>query len=326
MDRRAFLSAMASLAVASPVLANPFTKGAATMRRITFKSGADTIVGQIYLPEGASALAPVPAVVVTGAWFTVKEQMSTIYARALARRGYAALAFDFRGFGESGGAIRQREIPADKIADIVAAAAFLKAQPEVDGARVGGLGICASAGYMVAAATESNDLKSIALVAPWLHDAALVETIYGGKDAVARLIEAGRKAEASFKATGRQTFFPGASRTDRTAIMFDVPYYTETTRGLIPAWRNKVDPAFWESWLTFDAMRYAPKLAQPFLIVESDAAALPAGARQFYAKVPGNKRELWLDGISQFDFYDRPSVVASAIDAVADHFARIVPR
>lgn len=289
------------------------------MRRVTFKSGADTLVGQIHLPEGGSALSPVPAVVVTGAWFTVKEQMPTIYARELALRGYAALVFDFRGFGESGGAVRQRETPSDKIGDIVAAAAFLKAQPEVDGARVAGLGICASAGYMVGAATESADLKSVALVAPWLHDAALVEMIYGGKDAVAGLIQAGRKADASFKATARQTFVPGASRTDRTAIMFDVPYYTETSRGLIPAWRNEVDSGFWESWLTFDPMKYAPKLWQPFLMVESEAAALPAGARQFVTKVPRDKHELWLDGVSQFDFYDQPAVVSVSVDTI-DHY------
>lgn len=289
------------------------------MRRITFKSGADTLVGHIHLPDGASALNPAPAVVVTGAWFTVKEQMPTVYAEALARRGYAALVFDFRGFGESGGTVRQREVPADKIADIVAAADALKTHPDVNEMRVAGLGICASAGYMAAAAVESAVLKSIALVAPWLHDAALVETIYGGRDAVAALIAAGRDADARFRATGRQTFVPGASRTDRSSIMFDVPYYTEASRGLIPAWRNEVDPAFWEGWLTFDAMRHAPRLTRPFLMVESDAAALPAGARQFYAKVQADKREVWLDGVSQFDFYDQPDPVAEATDAVVDH-------
>lgn len=320
MDRRSFLSTLAGLAFASPAFAKSINQGATTMRRVTFASGADTLIGQIYLPEGASALSPVPAVVVTGAWFTVKEQMPTTYALELARRGYAAFVFDFRGFGESGGAVRQRETPADKIVDIVAAAAFLKAQPEVDGARVAGLGICASAGYMVGAATQNADLKSIALVAPWLHDAGLVETIYGGKAAVEGLISAGRKADESFKATGRQTFVPGASRTDRAAIMFDVPYYTEISRGLIPAWRNEVDPGFWESWLTFDAMRYAPKLSQPFLMVESEAAALPAGARQFYAQLKGEKRELWLQGVTQFDFYDQPAAVTASADAVAVYF------
>ena len=42
--------------------------------------------------------------IVTGTWTTVKEQMAGIYARELANRGLAALAFDFTGWGESGGA------------------------------------------------------------------------------------------------------------------------------------------------------------------------------------------------------------------------------
>ena len=44
-----------------------------------------------------------PAVIVTGAWTTVTEQMTGIYARELANRGLATLAFDFTGWGESGG-------------------------------------------------------------------------------------------------------------------------------------------------------------------------------------------------------------------------------
>ncbi|MET3889038.1 hypothetical protein ABIE41_000114 [Bosea sp. OAE506] len=165
-------------------------------------------------------------------------------------------------------------------------------------------------------ANKRRDTGPEMKVRRWLH---------GGKDAVAGLIQAGRKADASFKATARQTFVPAASRTDRTAIMFDVPYYTETSRGLIPAWRNEVDPGFWESWLTFDPMKYAPKLSQPFLMVKSEAAALPAGARQFVTKVPGDKHELWLDGVSQFDFYDQPAVVSVSVDTI-DHYLQNMRR
>ncbi|MFC7584499.1 hypothetical protein ACFQYP_12715 [Nonomuraea antimicrobica] len=37
-----------------------------------------------------------------GTWTSVKELMADRYARRLAQRGYAALSFDFTGFGESG--------------------------------------------------------------------------------------------------------------------------------------------------------------------------------------------------------------------------------
>ena len=79
--------------------------------RVTFESQGETLVGTLYLPEDRRAGEPLNAVVVTGAWTTVKEQMPATYAAALAARGYAALTFDFRGWGESAGSPRQLEDP-----------------------------------------------------------------------------------------------------------------------------------------------------------------------------------------------------------------------
>ena len=66
-----------------------------------------------------------PAIIVTGSWLTVKEQMPELYATRLAERGYAAFTFDFSGFGESAGEPRQAEFPDRRIADLIAAAGFL---------------------------------------------------------------------------------------------------------------------------------------------------------------------------------------------------------
>lgn len=288
------------------------------VERVAFTSGGDRVVADLYLPSGAPR--PAPALVVTGAWMTVKEQMPARYAREMAERGFVALAFDFRGWGESGGERRQFEDPAAKIADIRAAAAFLATRAEADRGRIGGLGICASSGYMAHAAAPTPEIRSVALVAPWLHDREVVEQTYGGAAGVARLTAAGDSAEAAFRASGRQRFLPAASRTDRRAIMFGAPYYTEAGRGMIPAWRNEADPAFWRGWLTFDAMQAAPRVRQPFLMVHSDSAAIPQGARRFYARVAGPKRELWLPRVTQFDFYDRAMPVKASADAAAAHF------
>jgi hypothetical protein len=319
MDRRFFLFAVSATAFAGSVAAHPIPYIA---RSVTFDSNGDRLAGTLYLPAGASARQPVPALVVTGAWFTVKEQMPTRYAHEMVRRGFAALVFDFRGFGASGGAIRQRETPAAKIEDIETAVNFLGRQPEVDGARIGGLGVCASTGYVAAAASRSGILRSIALIAPWLQDSEIVNATYGGRSAVQRLIDIGRAADASYRTTGVQTFVPGASLTDRNAIMVGVPYYTQPERGLIPAWRNEIDPAFWEAWLTFDAIAYAPHVRQPLVMIHSEAAAIPAGARRFYDRLAGAKSQFWLENVAQFDFYDRGEVVTACSEVVARHFAK----
>jgi fermentation-respiration switch protein FrsA (DUF1100 family) len=65
----------------------------ATKTRLTFQSGGETLVGNLYLPEGDE---PAGLVVAVGPLTSVKEQAAGTYAQAMAERGYAALAFDYR--------------------------------------------------------------------------------------------------------------------------------------------------------------------------------------------------------------------------------------
>ena len=291
----------------------PSRKGAIA-RSVSFDSHGNLLQGALYLPETAAT--PLPAVVVTGAWTTVKEQMAGTYARELAVRGYAALAFDFTGWGQSEGTPRYVEDPATKTADIHAAAAFMAAREEIDPARIAGLGICASSGYMAAAVADDDKFQRVALVAPWLHDPAMAEDIYGGADAVAGLIAASEAEGAA------DTVLPGASATDANAVMVQVPYYTEADRGLIPAYDNKFSVAGWKPWLTYDAQASADRLTKPMLMVGSPAIALPAGAEAYAARARASVKTLWLGkDVAQFDFYDREDVVTASADAIAEFLA-----
>ena len=305
--------------------ASPAANGhrAVRVERVTFTSGGERMVGNLYLPADAPAGTPLPAAIVTGAWMTVKEQMPGRYARELAQRGFAALAFDFRDWGESGGALRQREVPATKIADIRAAAAFLATRSEIDATRIGALGVCASAGYMAAAVAADPLFRAVAFVAPWFHDAEIVHTVYGGEEGVQRLIATGRAAAAQQARTGTPKLATAASLSDATAVMFGVPYYTDAARGQLPAWRNQTDLAFWEGWLTFDGIAASRRLTQPTLVVHSEAAVIPQGAHRFVARLAASqKSERWLESVTQFDFYDQDRPVGEASDLVAAHLAR----
>lgn len=288
----------------------PTPKGVAE-HAVSFNSGGATLKGTLYSPEAADG--PLPAVIVTGAWTTVKEQMAGTYARELAARGFAALAFDFTGWGESEGAPRYVEDPAIKTADILASASFLASRNDVDSNRISGLGVCASSGYMAAAVADSDDLQKVALVAPWLHDAAMAEGIYGGPEMAASLIAASEADNAS------DTVLLGASATDENSVMYQAPYYTEEDRGLIPAYDNKFSVASWKPWLTYDAQASADRLIKPMLMVGSPSIALPAGAAAYEDRTKAPLEKLWLgEDVTQFDFYDRKDAVTAAVDAVAD--------
>ncbi|MEM9381855.1 MAG: nuclear transport factor 2 family protein [Planctomycetota bacterium] len=314
MLRTATLPALAALAAMNAPLAQDLRT-----ERIVFEIDGTELVGTLYLPAGVDPDHPAPGVVVTGAWTTIKEQMAGRYAREAALRGRVALAFDFRGWGESGGTPRSLESPDRKIEDVVAAAAYLRGRPEVSS--VGALGVCASAGYVVHAATRSEAIESVALVAPWLHDAAIVEEVYGGPESVAALVAAGRAAERRAAETGQPTRIPAAGPEGSDALMPGASYYVDPERGALARWENTFDVSSWEGWLTFDALEVAPRLRQPLLVVHSDAAAIPGGARAFFGAATTDRRQLWLEEVSQFDFYDAAEPVEAASDAAAKHFA-----
>ena len=306
--------------VATLLLSLSVKAEAAQIKEVEFTSNNQTLVGNLYLPDDYQKGTKLPGTVITGAWTTVKEQMPANYAEAMADRGYAALVFDFRNWGESEGDNRSFENPANKTEDIVAAASYLATRQEVDANKIAGLGICASSGYMAGAAVQSEDIKSVALVAPWLHDKELVNEIYGGEESVQNLIQTSREAEAKYQASGEISTVPAASNTNENAVMYQAEYYTDPERGAIPEYENEFNLASWEGWLTYDAIAIADNLEDPVLIVHSEEAAIPQGAKEFYSRLPGEKEQLWLEETTQFDFYDSPEAIAVASEAVSEYF------
>lgn len=275
---------------------------------VSMTSGGEKLSGHLYLPQGASAGRRVPAVVVTGAWFTIKEQMPATYAREFARRGVAALVFDFRNFGESGGRARNTENPVFKAEDIVAASRWLARRPEVDARRLSGFAMCASTGYMANAINAGAPLRSFAAAALWVQDKDAVNAVYGGAAAVQALLDASDRAEERFEKEGVVVDVPAAGPPGSDAIMQQAPYYTDRSRGMIREWDNRFAVMSWRPWLTFDSLAPAAKLRVPSLVLHSDNAALPDMTRRFFAALPG-EREIYWSSEAHMDFYDNPTAV-----------------
>ncbi len=287
-------------------------------RTMTFENEGATLSGTLYLPEGHDG-SKLPAVVVTGAWTSVEEQMPAVYAEQMVERGFAAFTFDFRGWGKSGDlpqSVRFVESPEAKTSDIRAAFAFIATLPEVDISRINGLGICASAGYMIDAVAGNDRVGRIGLVAPWLQNQEIVSAVYGGDDGVKGLIEMSRAAEAA----GGQ-IIPAAGPEGAEGVLMPIGgYYYEEDRGAIPAYDNKWNNAGWEGWLTYYPADHAERLTQPLAIVHSEAAAIPQGVRTFLEGFTGVATLQWLEDVTQFDFYDNPDDVTRAADSMAAHF------
>ncbi len=84
------------------------------------------MVANLYLREG---VVNPPVVIISRAWTTVKEQMPTVYAETLVKKGYAVVTFDFRSWGQSADLVRFMEDPGRKtvdIAEVIGAVAKMK--------------------------------------------------------------------------------------------------------------------------------------------------------------------------------------------------------
>ncbi|RFU87942.1 alpha/beta hydrolase [Streptomyces triticagri] len=296
--------------------------------QVGFAGGGGKLAGRLFLPDpdasdpGADGTAPFTAVLVAGTWTSVKEQMADRYAEELARRGFAALSFDFTGYGESEGVPRDYESPELKVRDLQGAADFLAAHPAVAATGLGVLGVCAGAMYASAFAAQDTRVNSLALVAPWLHDRRICEENYGGPEGIEAKKAAAAAARRRYEETGEVVYVPVVSGSDPEAAMpFAIDFYLNPERGGIEQWPNRYAVMAWTEWLDFDAVALAPRLEAPTLLVHSEGAAIPDGARRFHAALGGPSEFLWTEGV-QFDFYDQPQHVSLAADSAAEHFAR----
>ncbi len=290
-----------------------------TTERHRFDSYGDTLVADVFTPADQDR-SPGPIVVVTGSWTTVKEQQANFYARLLAAEGITTMTFDFRGFGQSQGTPRDLEDPSRKIEDINAAVGYVSSLDMVDTDRIGALGICASAGYQASNAATDGRVRSLAMVAPWLHNTELVAPYYGGTDGVAARRHLAAVAAEKYQTSGVVDFMQAISETDESAAMvgpFD--YYLDPSRGAIPEWDARLAVMSWEPWLTFNPIQVAPQIDIPVQMVHSQDGAVPNGARAFYDGLDGPKDIVWTDG-TQLDFYDQPAQVDVSMAAITAHF------
>jgi fermentation-respiration switch protein FrsA (DUF1100 family) len=281
----------------------------------TFTSGGDRVVGVLYVPAGRA----VAAVVTTGPLTSVKEQATGAYARALAERGFAAVAFDHRTFGESDGQPRQFEQPESKAADVSAAVTALIADERTKGLPVVAVGVCAGAGYMARAVADDARIRAFAGVAGYYSDpAGFAETSPREYQAA---IERGRAAERRWRETGEADTIPAVSPDggDVAMPLREAYEYYGTPRGAVANYTNGFAVQSLAYTASFDAQEAAARIRVPFLLVHSERALAPPLARRFYASVSTPKAELWLESQGQIDFYDDPRLIEPAADAIAGH-------
>jgi uncharacterized protein len=286
-----------------------------------FQSEGETLVGNVFLPEQRK---PVGVVIAVGPLTSVKEQAAGTYAQAMAERGFAALAFDYRYFGESDGQPRQFENPEANIEDIRNAATAVLADDRLMGLPLFGLGICFGAGPMVRSVAEDPRFRGFAGVAGVYTDKARTEAMMG--DAYQAAIDRGRSAERKWRETGQAETIPAVAPDggDVAMPLKEAYEFYGTSRGQVPNYVNGYAVQSSAYTVPFDARGAADTMKVPVLIVHSEQALTPDLAHDFYTALRSPKQQLWLQSQGQIDFYDAPKLITPASDAVAAFYEGVI--
>ena len=131
---------------------------------VSLPSGSDLCGAWLFVPEGARG--PAPCIVMGHGFGLTRRCRLRDFAVPFAEAGYAVLVFDYRGFGDSGGAPRQLVSFRKQLEDWRAAIAFARTHPEVDSERVVTWGFSLGAGHALTAAARDADVKATVAVAP----------------------------------------------------------------------------------------------------------------------------------------------------------------
>lgn len=291
----------------------------AAAERFEFQSKGEKLVGNLFWP----AERPLAAIAITGPLTSVKEQASGAYARALAARGFAALAFDHRYFGESGGEPRQFENPFAKAEDVRAAVAAFKVTPKTRDLPIAAVGVCAGGGYMAHAVAEEPAFVAFAGVAGYYSEATS-ESIAAAQPRIDR----GQAAERAWRETGFAETIPAVAPDggDVGMPLREAYEFYGTSRGAVRNYVNQFAVQSLAYTTIFSAVDAAKRILVPTLVVHSENALAPNLARKFIDGLPSAYEALWLRSVGQIDFYDDPRLIGEAADAIATFFRNTIAK
>lgn len=128
-------------------------------QHVQFPVQGMSVSGHLYLPKNESS-APHPVIILCHGFCGVKQLLLPAFAARFAEQGYAALTFDYRGFGDSEGE-PGRLVPALQIEDIHAAIAWAATQSNLDSSRIGLWGTSFGGANAIIAASQSSLVQCV---------------------------------------------------------------------------------------------------------------------------------------------------------------------
>lgn len=279
---------------------------------VTFSSGPDPCAAWWY-PTVQAETEPSPIVVMAHGLSGTRRDRLGPFAERFAAAGFAALIFDHRGFGDSGG---EPDLfhPARQLEDWRAAIAFARSLSGVDGARVATFGSSMGGGNALAAAADDPHVAAAISQVPFLD---IVRQAHRSSPlVVARMVAAALRGKhlPAVGQPGEPAFInaPGGEE----------GWHRVVETGEDSRWRNHVSSR-WILGRPYRPARHAADLHCPWLVCvgEADRVAKPGPAIAAAKQAPLGELRTY-SGVDHFDIYDGPqheAIVSDQLDFLRRH-------
>ena len=268
-------------------------------RDVMFKSGETFAAAWLFVPEQALSGGRVPAVAMAHGFGAVKEMYLEPFARRFAAAGIAALVFDYRCFGGSGGEPRQRVFPHEQMEDYRNALTWLSLQPEIDADRMGVWGTSFSGGHVIQVAAHDPRVKAVVSQAGAM-DLDLITRGVAGPEQFAALQQLTVQERLRHAVDGGERYVPSTARAgEGFAMQSDPDSYDFAHGASAPTWRNEVAMSSLDAILAHAPGRFID-LVEPcpllMILARNDAITPPDSIRDAFARAGEPKRLLEIDG------------------------------
>jgi pimeloyl-ACP methyl ester carboxylesterase len=224
-----------------------------------------------------------------------KEPGTDPFARRFHDAGFSVLAFDYRGFGESGGAARQVLRIGDQLADWRAALAFAATLPQVDPDRIAIWGFSLSGGHVLRMAARDPRPAAAIAQTPNADGPAASRKALPHQKPLAMLRFTGRSIlDALGGLVGRRPLLVPLAGEPGTVALLVTPDGIDGDRALnpgnrYPEWQQEIAARSVFGMAFYRPGREAARVRCPLLVVacDQDQSVLAAPAVRAAQEAPG---------------------------------------
>lgn len=292
---------------------------------VRFECGSTVCAAWLYLPASSQ---PPPVVVMAHGFAGTRDVALPFFAESFARSGIAALVFDYRHFGASGGSPRQLVDPWQQLDDWASAIRFAREHPKLDGTRLGLWGTSLGGGLALIAATTDRNISAVVAQAPQIDSDVEGEASFPGVGWAARLLFTGWADLAWSSISDEPWTIPAIAPSNSFGMIEDDAAYAAFSRiaSTQSLYRNEVAA---RSIFTFDDYNprvQAAALRAPVLLIASKTDRFASfAAAESYAKAHDNVDLVTADG-DHFDIYLPPRNRTASEKATAFLQAQLLHR